>query len=133
MPIDSDSTRETPSISFLEELEMNSEVEIRGIRENASVRVKAAVTVRPANLAERDTRAIDGVTGDLQRSGVTCMLTLPVLVGDLFHLSFDRESLDMAPSIVVCDRSAMLGDDAFETHFRFLQDVDLPVHFDSGS
>lgn len=123
---ESDATREDNQLALLEELELNRGDEIRTRREHPDFRVQVEVVVRPANLSMRDTLSVEGRSVAMQRIGVTCLLRHAVLVGDLYQLTFDRDSLDVSPVVAICDRSAMLDEDAFETHFRFLSPVDLP-------
>lgn len=107
-------------------------VDVKEVRARAACPVRAAVQVRPADVDRRDQQCVEGVTTEVQRSGVVCLLERPVLPGNVFHVAFDREHLQLDSQLVVCDRVAMLSDCAFDVHFRFVREVELPEDVDRG-
>ncbi|MCB9892654.1 MAG: hypothetical protein H6832_03000 [Planctomycetes bacterium] len=120
------------TITLVEELELNRPEEIRNASEDGKSRIKASATIRPANVSERSREALDGTTGEIQRRGVSVLLRDPLLVGDLYRISFDRDALDVAPVLSICDRCTMLNETAFEVHLRFLHEIALHERSDSS-
>jgi hypothetical protein len=120
-PISEERTRE-----LLDDLEESSHIGVRQAREISAVATKAAIEVRAGDVCSRRSILAQGTTTELQRHGVSCVLAEPVLTGSVFYLVFDRQALDLAPELGVCDRSTMLSDTAFDTHFRFTRAIDLP-------
>ena len=115
---------------LLEELEVHHPVDVSRARDLSSRRVKSAVVARPANVCDRHLTVVEGVAVLLGRQGVTCRFGTTVVVGSVFHLTFDRVEVDLAPRLAVCDRCAMLSDSTFDVHFQFVQEAELPPSSD---
>ena len=111
---------------LLSELENSNQLAIRQTRESSSRSVNAAVDVRAGDVCARANSLATGTARELQQHGLSCVLAEPVITGSVFYLVFDREALDLAPELAICDRSIMLSDTAFDTHFRFVRDIDFP-------
>jgi len=111
---------------LLEELEISQRAVVDSAREMSSIRVHASVVVRAANVCDRDTVLGTGHATEVARHGVACIVDRPPAVGSVFHLGFDRQQLDLEPVIAVCERCAMLGDEAFEVRFQFLGEIEFP-------
>jgi hypothetical protein len=112
---------------LLDDLELRCRTEVATARGLASCRRRAAVMVRAANVAERDTIVTAGHTTEVRRQGAVCIAHRPLMVGSFFHLTFDRNDLDVAPALAICDRCAMLGETSFELGFTFVHGIDLPA------
>ncbi len=127
-PFDTDSPiSEARTQELLAGLEHSQAVDLQQVRSTATLPVKATVEIRSADACSRASVLAQGQTSDLQRHGVSCVLTQPVLPGSVFHLSFDRSILNLEPQMAVCNRTSMLSDTAFESHFRFVREIDPPI------
>ena len=111
---------------LLTDLEELNQIGIRLTRDTASLSIKAPVEVRAGDVCARRTVLVRGTTRELQRRGVSCVLAEPVITGSVFYLVFDRAVLDLDSELAICDRSIMLSNTAFDTHFRFVRDIDFP-------
>lgn len=88
---------------------------------------RAAVTVRPADVAARDQMIAVAQVTELRARIVVCIAPRPVMVGSFFQLAFERAELDVAPTLGQCERCHMLGDTAFELRFKLVQEIELPA------
>lgn len=111
---------------LLQDIELRCSADLSIARGMTAVRKKAGVTIRPGNASERDTLLAAGDTTEVKSQGVTCLTDHPIAVGNVFHLTFDRSALDIAPLLAVCNRCAMLSDVSFEANFKFVHEVHLP-------
>lgn len=118
--------RDEQAFDMLAELERNTPDEIRRMRTQFRVMVKSRVLIQPGNASELTRLKYQGVTGDLSEGGCRILVPLPVTVGDVFRLSFDRKVLDLPLTYSQCVRCIMLKDDAFEVGFRFFVPITLP-------
>jgi hypothetical protein len=111
---------------LLRELERNKPDDIRRARQHFRVAVKARVVLLPGNLSEALKFRLQGVTGDLSEGGCQALFPLPINVGDVYRLQFDRGQLELPVTFARCTRCRMLRDDAFETGFKFFNSIALP-------
>lgn len=111
---------------LLDDLAVRRRTDIAKVRELTAIRRKAALTIRPANVGDRASFAASGATIELRRQAATCMFPVPVAVGDVFHVEFARDDLDLPTAFAICERCAMLGDTSFEVLLRFVQEIALP-------
>ncbi len=114
------------AIELLNELERNTSDEIRMRRAHFRVQIKAPVTVRPASASELTRFKLQGVTGDLSEGGCLTLFPLPVGVGDVYRLEFDRNVLNLPLTFARCVRCILLREDAYEAGFSFFAPVQLP-------
>ena len=112
---------------LLEDLELRCRTDVTAAREMNSLHCRVGVTIRPGNASERGQSVAQAETVELRSQGMTCLAAAPVAVGDVHHLTFDRNSSDIEPLLAVCDRCTMLGDASFEARFRFVHQVALPA------
>lgn len=114
------------AFDLLQELEQNASEEVRQQRAHFRVVVKSTLILRPANASERSKFEMKGVTGDLSEGGCQALFSIPIRVGDIYQLQFDREVLDLALTYARCVRCRLLRDDAFEVGFQFFKPIALP-------
>ena len=69
---------------------------------------------------------VKGVTGDISEGGCSVLLPIPVPVGDVFRLHFDRSQLDLPMTFARCLRCRLVREDAFEAGFVFFKAIALP-------
>lgn len=111
---------------MLQELERNTPAEIARRRVHFRVAVKARVTLRPGNASERLKFKAQCVTGDLSEGGCRVLAPVPLRVGDIYLLDFDRQALDLPLTYARCVRCSLLREDAYESGFAFFSPVALP-------
>lgn len=125
-PIAPRGANDEQAFDLLKELEQNTPEEIRRQRTHFRVTAKAKVILQSGNASETTKMKLQGVTGDLSEGGCRILFPLPVMVGDIYRLTFDRKVLDLPTTFVRCMRCHMLRDDAFEVGFRFFNVISLP-------
>lgn len=111
----------------VEELRLNSPIEVRDVRQQNDVHANVPITIQPADICARDSLTIMGTSRKLapQRLLVTC--ERPVAVGSVFHVTFDRSVIDVDAALGLCDRCVMLNATAFEVGIQFVHQLELPV------
>lgn len=114
------------AFDLLQELERNTPEEIRKQRSSFRLQVKARVTLQSGNSSELLSYKIQGTTGDLSEGGCCALLPVPIRVGDVYRISFDRTQLDFPLIFARCVRCHLIREDAFEVGFRFFVPVALP-------
>jgi len=123
-----DSLTEQQQQSLLDDLEVRCQTNVAAIREAASVRTRVRVELRSANACDRETLLAEVQTSEISSATLTGIATTPVMVGSVYHLRFDRQTLDVTPALAVCDRCTMLSDAAFDLRFRFTQPIDVTAY-----
>lgn len=114
------------AFDILQDLSQNTSEEIRRQRAHFRVAIKACVIVRPGNSSERLSFKVRGVTGDISQGGCSMLLPVPVNVGDVYQLEFDRETIGLPLTYARCVRCRLIREDAFEIGFAFFAPVALP-------
>lgn len=112
--------------SLLQELGRNTSDEIRRQRAHFRISIKAGVTLQPGNASEVLKFKLKGVTGDISEGGCSVLFPLPIQVGDIFRLAFDREKLNLPLTFARCVRCRLVREDAFEVGFAFFKSICLP-------
>lgn len=112
-------------LSSILELKANLPEEIVKQRSSQRLEIRAKVTARPGNSAERFEIEYAGVTGDVSQNGCQVLFTLPLQVGSVYWLSFDSDDLTIGSVMARCLRCRLVREDAFETGFQFFEEVYL--------
>lgn len=115
---------------LLQELEQNTPDELRRQRSHFRIALKARVIVEPGNASERGGKKLQCVTGDISEGGCRMLSPLPMQVGDIYRLEFDRKAVSLPITYARCMRCVMLREDAFEAGFAFFTAIALPEHAD---
>ena len=110
----------------LRELERNTPEEIRRQRAHFRLAIKAGVVIQAGNSSASSLPRLKGVTGDVSEGGCSVLAPLPLSVGDIYRLSFDRQTLDLPLTFARCVRCRLLREDAFEVGFAFFSPIALP-------
>lgn len=113
------------SFALLEELEANKSDAIRQLRADKRVSIKAKVLIQPGNSGDLHRMKIQGVTGDVSRRGCLVLVPGPLLVGDVYRLTFDRAALDLPMVFARCLRCRLIREEAFESGFSFFSPIEL--------
>ena len=125
-----DGNQQTPDgeqlFDLFQELHQNTPDEIRRKRTHFRVTIKAGVTVQAGNTSQLADLKIQGVTGDISAGGLCALFPMPLNVGDIYRLQFDRDKIDLPLTFARCIRSRLVREDAFEIGFRFFSPIALP-------
>jgi hypothetical protein len=121
------------SLELLAELERSTPDAVKKARAHTRLEVRCKVFAQPGDMSRRLDMKLQGVTGDISKGGCQALFPLPLHVGDIFSLSFDRSVLDIPPVLARCMRCRMIRDDAFETGLSFFVHVDLPTQLSVGA
>ncbi len=116
------------SFKVLEELELNQPKSVMEVRCVDEVEVKAKVWVEPGNASDRDGFKPEGMSSRIGQLSLTTLFQVPLRVGDVYRVSFDRDSLDLDPAYAVCRRCRFVNDDTFESMLMFFAPVRINGH-----
>jgi c-di-GMP-binding flagellar brake protein YcgR len=111
---------------LLQEMAANTPEEVRRRRAHFRISVKAAVILQPGNASDLLRFKVKGVTGDVSEGGLSAVFPIPVRVGDVYRLQFDREALDLPLTFARCVRCRLIREDAFKAGFSFFNRIALP-------
>jgi hypothetical protein len=114
------------AFEMLQELERNTSDEIRRQRAHFRLAIKTGVVLQPGNASERLSLKLKGVTGDVSEGGCSALFPIPVKVGDIYRLEFDRKVLDLPLTFARCVRCRLVREDAIESGFTFFSPIVLP-------
>ena len=113
------------AFELLSELEQQTPAEIRRQRSTHRVAVRAHVLIQPGNASELLKLKVKAILGDISAGGCRVVSPLPLRVGDVYRLLFEREDLDLPVTFARCLRCRLVREDVFETGFQFFSPVDL--------
>ena len=114
------------SLKLLEELALNHVDDVKEKRINGRFKLKTPCWVSPGNLSQRAEFSYEGSTRDLSVGGLLAVLSNPLAVGDIYHVTFDRQVLDVAPLTACCTKCRMVEEDVFEIALAFFAPVEFP-------
>jgi len=121
-----DLTDPSDAAELIDELAKSTSDALKGMRHSTRLSVRVKVYVDPASVSMRQGIQLQGITGDISVGGTQILLARPLLIGDVYQLSFDREEFDLAPVYGVCLRGRLVRPDAYEAGMRFLEQIELP-------
>jgi c-di-GMP-binding flagellar brake protein YcgR len=114
------------AFAVLKDLENNTPDEIRRRRAHFRLSVKAAVILQSGNASQLMAFKVKGVTGDISQGGCSVLLPIPVAVGDIYRMQFDRKTLDLPLTFARCVRCRLVREDAYEAGLAFFAPIELP-------
>ncbi len=114
------------AFALLRDLERNTPTEIRRQRAHFRLAIKAGVVLQPGNATEMMKLKLQGVTGDVSEGGCSALFPIPIRVGDVYRLQFDRKALALPLTFARCVRCRLVREDAFEAGFAFFSPISLP-------
>ncbi len=120
-----DAFDQNSAFDLLSELERNTPDEIRRQRAHTRLALKAQVIIRPGNASDLLKLKVRGVTGDVSEGGCRILSPVPLRVGDIYRLDFDRRMLDVPLAFARCLRCQLVREDAFEVGFAFFRPLPL--------
>ena len=112
--------------AVLQELEANTPEEIRRQRAHFRLSIKAAVILQCGNTSQLMSLKVKGVTGDVSQGGCSVLLPIPIQVGDIYRVQFDRKMLELPLTFARCVRCRLVREDAFEAGLAFFTPIELP-------
>jgi hypothetical protein len=120
------------ALASISELEQNASSHVQQQREHGRIQTRCKVLVCPGNSSQRSTRTIHTISGDISAGG--CLLLSPstLLVGDIYWLTFDAQTLPIDPVFARCVRCRLVREDTFEAGFRFFHQIFLPKSLHGG-
>lgn len=116
----------TGADALIDELAQSTPDAVKKMRSHTRLSIRAKVIVEPASLSHRDGVKLQGVTGDISTGGTQILVARPLLIGDVYQISFNRTEFDVAPVFALCLRGRQVRPDAFEAGLRFLEPIELP-------
>ena len=114
------------AFEMLHELELNRTEDIRRQRAHFRLAVKVGVTLSPGNASDLLKFKMKGTTGDVSEGGCCILFPMPVRVGDVYRIEFDRQQINLPLTFARCLRCRMLKEDAYEVGFSFFSAISLP-------
>lgn len=112
-------------INVLDEMERSTSDSLRAQRASTRHIIHSKVAVRPANISDRSSWTRDGTSSDISSNGSKVLLSRPIMVGDMFFLTFESECVHVPPVYARCMRCRLLNEEAFEVGFKFLTPVEI--------
>jgi hypothetical protein len=68
---------------------------------------------------------IQGVTGDVSAGGCQVLFPIPLGVGDIYLLTFDKSKVAVDSVFARCLRCRLIREDAYEAGFKFFDPIDV--------
>ena len=128
----SDALLEDDVLETLADFERNTPDAVKRARVATRLRVKAKVIAQPGNSGDRLKFKIQGVTGDVSSGGCQALFPIPLRVGDVYWLNFDRDQLDVDSVFARCLRCRLIREDAYEAGFKFFEPIDVANAVENG-
>ena len=93
------------AVEAIAEIEQNTPQQVKKLRSHARIAARAKVVAQPANTSKRNRFQTQGVLGDISRGGCLILFSDPLLVGDIYRLSFERSTIPASSrcSLAACD------------------------------
>lgn len=111
--------------SLLNELEQQTPEAIRKQRTTERHEIQCGVKLRPGNASDVHKPIVEAVTGDVSSGGCQVMSSVPLSVGDVYKLEFEKGELDLPTIYARCLRCRLVREDAFESGFAFFTPVKI--------
>jgi len=70
---------------------------------------------------------VKGISGDISEGGMSGLFPLPVNVGDIYRLTFDRQTVDLPMLYARCVRCRFIRENAYEAGFAFFALIQMPA------
>ena len=120
-------------LESLADLERNQADAVKRARSSTRIRIKSKVVAQPGNSGDRLKFKIQGITGDISSGGCQILFPIPLRVGDIYWLTFDRTDLNLDSAFARCLRCRLIREDAYEVGFKFLEPIDVSDAVASGN
>ena len=110
---------------ILQEIESQTSDNIQNQRIHKRLSVKLKVVLLPGNISDYHGDKIQGVSGDISNGGCCVMFPVPVMVGDIYRLEFEKCQYDLPLIYARCVRCRLIRDNSFETGFTFFTKIQI--------
>ena len=111
--------------NVLQDIESQTNDNIKQQRSSDRITVKSKIILQSANSSDYMSAKIQGVSGDISSGGCSAMFPVPMNVGDVYRLNFDKSLLDVPMVFARCMRCKLISEDAFEVGFSFFNSIQL--------
>ncbi|MEA1950178.1 MAG: PilZ domain-containing protein [Planctomycetota bacterium] len=128
-----DTLLEDDALESLADLEHNKSDTVKRARSNTRIRIKSKVIAQPGNSGDRLKFKIQGVSGDISTGGCQILFPIPLRVGDIYWLTFDKTELTIDSVFARCLRCRLIREDAYEVGFKFFEPIDLSDAVEAGN
>ncbi len=112
-------------VELLKDLERQSIEEIQKLRAHERVDARVDIDVRPGNASDYAIATIKATTSDISEGGCGMVSTVPIGVGDIYRLEFDRKKVDIPVVFARCVRCRLLRESAYEVAMAFFTPISL--------
>lgn len=112
-------------LESLADLERNKCDAVKRARASTRTQVRSKVIAQPGNSGDRLKFKIQGVTGDISSGGCQVLFPIPLRVGDIYWLTFDKTQLNLDSVFARCLRCRLIREDAYETGLKFYEAIDV--------
>lgn len=113
------------ALDALVALEQSTQSNVAKMRAHERINIHCKVLVQAGNSSERHVPGVEVVTADVSNGGSMVLSPRPMMVGDIYWLTFDNSQLMIGSLLARCLRCRLVREDAFEVGFRFLSQIDL--------
>lgn len=114
-------------VEYLKDLELQNDAQLQTKRLSERLTVRIKVLMQPANSSELGKFKAQGVTGDISKGGCRILFPVPVQVGDIYRLEFDKAELALPLVFARCLRCRLVHEDAYEAGFAFFTNISLQL------
>jgi hypothetical protein len=121
----STSTEDQDIWASLLALKANTPASILKMRSSGRIEMRTKVLIYAGNASQRNEPGLEGTTADVSQGGCQVLLGRPIWVGDYYLIEFDREHLDVPPTMARCLRCRMINEDAFEIGMKFNHSLEI--------
>jgi hypothetical protein len=132
LSVQSDTFQQEEALASLADLEQNTSEAIIKSRGNTRLRVKSKVIAQPGNSGDRRKIKMQGITGDISSGGCQILFPVPLRVGDIYWLTYDKADLKLDSMFARCLRCRLIREDAYEAGFKFFELLDLSDAIPAG-
>jgi len=120
------------ALETLADFERNTPDAVKRARVATRIRIKSKVIAQPGNSGDRLKSKVQGITGDISAGGCQGLFPIPLRVGDIYWLTFDKTELDLDSVFARCLRCRLIREDAYEAGFTFFEPIDVSNAVESG-
>ncbi len=113
------------ALTLIEELELNQPKRVMEVRCVDGVEIKATVWVESGSATDRDDHKLVGRSSRIGQLNLTTVFRQPLRVGDVYWITFDRESLNLNPRYALCRKCCLVNEGTFQSTLTFFAPVAL--------
>ena len=127
-----DALLEGDVLASLADWERNKCDAVKRARASTRIRIRSKVIAQPGNSGDRLKFKIQGVTGDISAGGCQILFPIPLRVGDIYRLTFDKTELNLDSVFARCLRCHLIREDAYKTGLEFFERIDVADAVEDG-